>query len=485
MKKPHVNPILYLAFLMFCHNFSKAQLQQSSNSYMVINSGTYMVTTNGLTNTATANDAISGSGTLRLSGGDFTNNAASGSLLSGTSTKVEFTGTSSQSVNGSNSVYFYNLTINKSSGTVNVSNSNIFVSNTLTMTSGNIDLGSKDLTLEASASISGAGSSSYIVTSGTGVLKKKYSSTGSFTFPVGDASNYSPFTFDLISGSIGSAAWVSMKVSNSCLPELSSTSYVNRNWTLDQSGIGGLIAYDCNYTYVQGDVVGNEADLLPTKSSSGTVYQASSGVNTNTNTVTPPTQGTFSVFGARDIADGAQPLPVELLSFGVESDKQSIDLFWTTVSEINSMEFQIQRSVDAEHFETIAVKAAAGNSNTIINYNYKDYDVKPGITYYYRLKQVDFDGKFDLSDIRTGQIADNNEFTVNVYPNPASNYISINSNSDQLLDIMVLDAKGQIILHKEKQNQHSIISLHELTKGVYILQISNNDVFKSVRIIKQ
>ena len=88
-----------------------------------------------------------------------------------------------------------------------------------------------------------------------------------------------------------------------------------------------------------------------------------------------------------------QALPVELLYFEGSSYPTFNKLIWSTASEHNSDYFQIERSVDGEEWEVVGKQSASGNSNQIINYNWLD-SFSSLVIHYYRLKQVDYDGKF-------------------------------------------------------------------------------------------
>jgi hypothetical protein len=92
-------------------------------------------------------------------------------------------------------------------------------------------------------------------------------------------------------------------------------------------------------------------------------------------------------------------LPIELLYFNcVKSDLISNKLNWSTASENNNDYFSIEKTTDGINFHTISNVDGAGNSYSNINYEYEDYDISEGITYY-RLKQTDFDGKYQHSPI--------------------------------------------------------------------------------------
>ncbi|MBS1623559.1 MAG: hypothetical protein JST83_06040, partial [Bacteroidetes bacterium] len=94
------------------------------------------------------------------------------------------------------------------------------------------------------------------------------------------------------------------------------------------------------------------------------------------------------------------PLPVTLLYLTADAiDNKYIDLDWATASEINNKGFAIERSTDGREFTQIGWVDGHGNSNTQLSYSYSDRTVQPGAVYYYRLRQVDFDGQFVYSEI--------------------------------------------------------------------------------------
>jgi len=101
-------------------------------------------------------------------------------------------------------------------------------------------------------------------------------------------------------------------------------------------------------------------------------------------------------------------LPVELLSFEAKSvNNKFIQLDWVTVTEINNNRFEVQRSIDGVDFEYIGWVDGNNNSIQIQEYRYDDYFVDNGITYYYRLKQIDNDGQFELTTIVSSSIGSN------------------------------------------------------------------------------
>ncbi|HDI51545.1 MAG TPA: hypothetical protein ENF45_02830 [Bacteroidetes bacterium] len=103
-------------------------------------------------------------------------------------------------------------------------------------------------------------------------------------------------------------------------------------------------------------------------------------------------------------------VPVSLSSFAATPQENSIVLTWTTESEFNTLGFKILRSLEPEKgFVAISsLVRAAGNSLTTRHYRFVDQNVQPGVTYYYCLKEIDFDGKIKLHSVVSARIDENN-----------------------------------------------------------------------------
>jgi hypothetical protein len=171
-------------------------------------------------------------------------------------------------------------------------------------------------------------------------------------------------------------------------------------------------------------------------------------------------------------------LPVSLNQFRVNNANNKNRVVWSTATETNNKGFEIQRSIgNTSDFRTIGfvgTRAKDGNSQTDINYFFDDLDVKMGQTHYYRLKQIDFDGKFSLSPVRSikpGSIESN----LNVYPNPSQGSVTVTTGSSSgKLNIYVVDNTGRTI------NQYLNVStsstrINNLRKGFYTLKIVNTE----------
>ena len=201
--------------------------------------------------------------------GDWYNNAASGNVFTniGNNGEVQFVGSTPQTIGGSAQTNFEKLLLNNSNGAT--LNNSIQLYGNLTLSSGLLILGNYNLTLGTSATVVGTPTiSNMVVATGTGEFRKMFSSTGSFTFPVGDNTatvEYSPITLDFTSATFGSSAYAAVNLKNAELANnTSTTDYLNRYWTVSQYHIYDFSSnVTCNYT--NGDINGTENNIYGAK----------------------------------------------------------------------------------------------------------------------------------------------------------------------------------------------------------------------------
>jgi predicted outer membrane repeat protein len=166
----------------------------------------------------------------------------------------------------------------------------------------------------------------------------------------------------------------------------------------------------------------------------------------------------------------SSPLPIKLISFEAKAQEKHIQLTWKTASETNSAGYDIERSENGKDFTKIGyVKSVAnnGNSNEQLGYAFTDETPIEGNNFY-RLKQLDLDGKFAYSAIKSVKME--NEETVKVYPNPSSDFINIETNSNsKIKNIQLVNAKGSVVYHSNLFENKIDISNQPL--GIYFLKI--------------
>jgi hypothetical protein len=114
-------------------------------------------------------------------------------------------------------------------------------------------------------------------------------------------------------------------------------------------------------------------------------------------TVTPPVSGFQMTLGGSAGFSCNLALNVKLYDFQGVSKNGVNYLNWITASEVNNSHFVVERTIDGYNWETIATISGAGNSSEMLSYNYADKDCEQGISYY-RLKQIDYDGKTEVFD---------------------------------------------------------------------------------------
>jgi len=93
------------------------------------------------------------------------------------------------------------------------------------------------------------------------------------------------------------------------------------------------------------------------------------------------------------------PLPIELIEFMGHNQKEYNHITWSTASELNNSHFILERSLNTTEWFEITTIMGNGNSSVQNNYEYLDYSYIKGMVNYYRLKQIDFDGHFEYSNI--------------------------------------------------------------------------------------
>jgi photosystem II stability/assembly factor-like uncharacterized protein len=172
-------------------------------------------------------------------------------------------------------------------------------------------------------------------------------------------------------------------------------------------------------------------------------------------------------------------IPVELVSFEGKANKNKIILEWITGSELNNNGFEIQRKFQNQSWESISFILGHGTTTEEHSYSYTDFIDKPGI-YFYRLKQVDFDGSFEHSSIIEVYVNSPSRFILSQnYPNPFNSItnIAFQIPTDEFVSIKIYDVLGnevKTLLEETKKAGYYTISLNanDLSSGIYFYKLS-------------
>ncbi len=181
-------------------------------------------------------------------------------------------------------------------------------------------------------------------------------------------------------------------------------------------------------------------------------------------------------------------VPVELTSFTANVDGRNVQLLWSTATETNDSGFEIQRKSGSE-YRTIAFVEGAGTTTERQSYSYNDKNLVPG-NYTYRLKQIDFDGKYSYSDEISVDVTAPIEFTLNQnYPNPfnPTTKISFQVPVNEFVSLKVYDTLGKEISTIVEDNfsagSYTInFDASQLPSGIYIARLNAGNKSQSIKM---
>jgi len=176
-----------------------------------------------------------------------------------------------------------------------------------------------------------------------------------------------------------------------------------------------------------------------------------------------------------DNTPGCNALPVSLINFTGIKEGAINRLSWTTTTETNNAGFSIERSADGSNFSSlsyVATKAENGNSTNTINYGFNDIRTLTGNNYY-RLKQVDKDGKATYSSIVLIKGDKVRAIMITgLYPNPATSEVklAVESPNAEKVTILVTDVTGKVVV---QSNQSLVVGSNTIILGTANLANGN------------
>ncbi|MFC2094410.1 M28 family peptidase [Bacteroidota bacterium] len=192
------------------------------------------------------------------------------------------------------------------------------------------------------------------------------------------------------------------------------------------------------------------------------------------------------------LANVTGTVPVELVSFTGTAMQEGITLSWSTASELNNFGFEVERSTDENVFITIGFVNGVGTSTETHYYSFIDrsqYENKNQIQY--RLKQVDFDGSFEYSNVIEVEVYHPLVFNLDQnYPNPfnPSTKIKYTLPSDGFTELKVYDIMGNSITTlvsetKPAGSYEIIFDASNIPSGVYFYTLRSGELITSKKMI--
>jgi hypothetical protein len=456
--------------------------------------------------------SFTGAHTLTVTG-DLTLN---GATVSGNDGVIEMSGKSSTAtINSTGTPTVPNLRLNSVNGFQ--LNAPIIVNRNLELTRGRLNLVGRTVTINNSALNA--------ITRGTGFIRSETNSatntsivcwntgtnTGAYVYPFGvDDATYIPITFNkrttantticmstrrtgannspnttgtnlMRNGQDASSLlidrWWHITTSVNPLPAPGADitfSYAGSENTLPGAGTDALVPQHWNSTYNRWD------DVLITQ-------VGTPGVRSGIGTSTIVGQTDFSPFV---LGPQNNTLPVTFLYTRANRVAEGAKLIWATGMELNASHFEVERSIDGKNWEKLSTLSASGNSNSKLTYEYLDITASSTQTAYYRLRQVDFDGKFMYSPTAT-LLASGSETALKVefYPNPAKDNLHIIA--DGIVGeatLQIVNTLGQVVLEESLNASGTLtqtLDVSKLLKGTYMLKLQSDGSQTIKRFIKQ
>ncbi|OEK06855.1 LamG domain-containing protein [Roseivirga misakiensis] len=264
-------------------------------------------------------------------------------------------------------------------------------------------------------------------------------------------------------------------------------SRLNREWRVQETGTLGDIEVTFDLTSITGPLGVGTNNLTQLRlmvdddgdfSNGGTTYISPSAIDGGGNTATFTvnfTNGQYYTLGSIEVA----ALPITLLSFEAEVNEQGqVQLDWVTASEVNNAFYTIENSTDGVNFNEVANIDGAGNSDAVLFYTYTHTKPANGLSFY-RLKQTDFSGEFEYSEIRSVRVESQFEATYKAYPNPIRKgetlRIAYQVQEDKELQLILLNRTGKV-LRKEvhtalARNEYLEVSTTGFNAGLNLIRI--------------
>ncbi|MDA0194525.1 MAG: T9SS type A sorting domain-containing protein [Bacteroidetes bacterium] len=458
----------------------------------VVNNGTLAIASGSVLNFQ--GFVLSGTAGLTLSNGSTTETTntlglttsigVSGTETYGTIANFIFDGSAAQNTNFPTAItQLNNITINNSAGVT--LDQAIAIDGTLTLTNGIFSTSSGNLpTLSATGTTSGGSSSTFV----DGPLGQNNFSV-STTFPVGDGADYRPVILNPDNESdMIVEHFTGAPLSGTLAGGLMSISPF-RYWTITRSSGTGNVTITITFDPGEENIVDLNNLRIARRDVTGPTWE-NEGQTANTSTTVTGSASTFSDYtlGSTDTA-----LPVELIAFtGLITERGEAILNWSTAQEINNDYFEIQRSRDGYEFEVIGSVTGAGSTDRRVDYSFIDTHPYFGLSYY-RLKQVDFDGQFEYSNvIWTNNTSLREGIEVSVFPNPAeSSNVNLRiSTGDENSPIVVriIDLGGNLLFHGKYlfnafEQEYAILLPPGFSPGLYIVSVEQGYNSANLRLL--
>lgn len=273
-------------------------------------------------------------------------------------------------------------------------------------------------------------------------------------------------------------------------------SRLNREWQAQETGTVGTVTVTFDLTDITGAPSGSN-DLTQVRLmidqdgdfTTGVTLVSPSSFDSFNNTISfdvdfTGATGYYFTLGSQQV----DALPVELFRFEVNSIDKAVQVNWSTATETNNSHFTIERSTDGKSFIEVADITGAGNSSSIQNYTYIDHVEQSG-TYYYRIKQTDFNGLATYSELKGVLVTSSNSYYLKIYPNPNNTgllkYDFEVPSENAEVQLTIISTSGDIVLAHNHSNtlERGTVDISSLRPGIYFVRLKSGNSSFTKRLI--
>ncbi len=178
--------------------------------------------------------------------------------------------------------------------------------------------------------------------------------------------------------------------------------------------------------------------------------------------------------------------PVSLTTFNARTSSEIVELLWETEMEQDNEGFEVQRMSGINWtWETIGFVSGVGTTNSAQNYSFEDRNAPPGMNYY-RLRQVDFNDVFSISEIKSASLKADDRFSL--WPTLAKDQVVIRLNQEYKrsseYEIFVFDMMGRVVEKNSFQDEGVVLDISNYQQGNYIVNITSKGITNTLRFMK-
>lgn len=342
------------------------------------------------------------------------------------------------------------------------------------------------------------------------------SSTGTYAIPFyGGGTTYMPVSFTIATAGVGvgnfQVSTYGTSSTNTPYPTgiadvnritgVDNSAYVvDRFWQIDALGystkpaLSGLtFTYSATEIATPNTITENNLQMqrynTSTSSWDWVNYPPAGTVNTAAKTVTVSSLSAPDFYSSWAMVDNTRPLPIKLIEFSAEPEEEiNVRLKWATASELNNHFFTVQRSVDGIAFVDLAT--LKGSGTTVLKHQYTFLDIHAIFgRSYYRLKQTDYDGVNNFSNVFAIDLSDKFPLALNVYPNPIRDKLIIEIGRNlKISSLSILNSFGRTVEEIAVKTSGGIQiieqDLSEYHTGFYLLKVVYEQRTKYIKLIK-